>query len=138
MKLKDRISLIVTGFVIWAAGTLVYRMAGSYFFEGSAIEYWTNVIITAILYCAVFFGLMKWRRIEPTNWLQGAVYIALPGMLCEVPILSFFSELMMNMQPETAGRYGAFLFWGYTSLISFALFISSKAGTSHTTDQHAT
>ncbi len=104
-------------------------MAFSYFFEGSAIEYWINTVITAILFCAVFFGLMKWLRIERRNWLEGAVYIALPGMLGEIPILSFFSELMINMQPETAGRYSAFLFSGYTCLISFGLLMSSKADT---------
>ncbi len=60
MNTKDRI-----GFVIWAAGTSVYRMAGSYFFEGSSAQYWLNVIVTGILYSAVSLGLMKWRCIEP-------------------------------------------------------------------------
>jgi hypothetical protein len=77
---------------------------------------------------------MKWQRIDTRYWLQAAVCIALPGMLCEVPILSFFPELMSNMQPETAGRYAGFLFWGYTSLIGMALLISSKSSTSLISD----
>ncbi|MDM9382684.1 DUF5367 family protein [Chlorogloeopsis sp. ULAP01] len=132
MNTKDRISFVFLGFIIWVAGTLVYRMAGSYFFEGSSIEYWINVIITGILYSAVSLGLMKGWRIEQKDWLQAAICIALPGMLGEIPILSSFSDLMSNMQPATAGRYAAFLFGGYSSLISFAWLMSAKANLSLT------
>lgn len=135
MNTKDRIGFVLLGFVIWAAGTLVYRMAGSYFFEGSFAEYWLNVIVTGILYSAMSLGLMKWRRIEPKDWLQGAICLALPGMLGEIPILSSFSELMSSMQPETAGRYAAFLFGGYSSLISSAWLISTKANSRLTSDE---
>lgn len=127
MKAQDRIILVSLGFAIWLAGTLLYRFAGQYFFEGSVAEYWLNVIATGILVSAMFSGLMKWRRIEPKDWLQGAICIALPGMLGEIAILYGFSELMISMQPETAGRYAAFLFGGYSFLISFAWFMSTKA-----------
>lgn len=127
MNTKDRISFVLLGFVIWVLGTLVYRLAGSYFFEGSVAEYWLNVIVTGMLYAAASLGLMKWRHIEQKDWLQGAICIALPGMLGEIPILADFSGLMSNMHPETAGRYAAFLFGGYSSLIGFAWLISTKA-----------
>lgn len=135
MNTKDRISFVLLGFLIWAAGTSVYRMAGSYFFEGSSAEYWLNVLVTGILYVAVSLGLLKWRRIEQKDWLQGAICIALPGMLGEIPILSGFSELMSNMQPETAGRYAAFLFGGYALLIGSACLISTKANSLHASDE---
>ena len=127
MNTKNRISFVLLGFVIWAVGTLVYRMTGAYFFEGSSAEYWLNVIVTGILSSAISLGLMKWQRIEQKDWLQGAICIALPGMLGEIPILSSFSELMSNMQPETAGRYAAFLFGGYGSLIGFSWLMSTRA-----------
>jgi len=85
------------------------------------------VIVTGILYSAVSLGLMKLLRIEQKDWLQGAICIALPGMLGEIPILASFSELMISMQPETAGRYAAFLFGGYSSLIISAWLMSTKA-----------
>lgn len=127
MNTKDRVGFVLLGCVIWAAGTLVYRIAGSYFFEGSAAGYWLNVVVTGILYAAVSLGLMKWRRVKQKDWLQGAICIALPGMLGEIPILAGFSGLMSSMQPETAGRYAAFLFGGYSSLIGFAWLMSTKA-----------
>lgn len=135
MNTKDRIGFVLLGFVIWAAATSVYRMVGSYFFEGSSAQYWLNVIVTGILYSAVSFGLMKWRCIEQKDWLQGAICMALPGMLGEIPILAGFSELMSNMQPETAGRYAAFLFGGYSSLIGFAWLMSTKANSRLASDE---
>jgi Family of unknown function (DUF5367) len=134
MKAKDKISLVSLGFAIWAAATLAYRMSGQYFFEGSTTEYWLNVIFTSILVSAVFLGMMKWLRIEQKDWLQGAICLALPGMLGEIPILYGFSELMISMQPEIAGRYAAFLFGNYSCLISFAWFMSTRANFIHVTD----
>lgn len=127
MSTKDRVGFIALGLLIWAAGTSVYRLTGSSFFEGSATGYWLNVGFTGILYAVVSLGAMKWRKIKQKDWLQGAICIALPGMLGEIPILASFSELMSNMQPETAGRYAAFLFGGYSTLIGTAWFLSARA-----------
>lgn len=127
MSKRDSIGFISLGFVIWAAATSVYRLTGSSFFEGSAVGYWLNVGFTGVLYAVVSLGLMKWRKIEQKDWLQGAICIALPGMLGEIPILAGFSDFMSNMQPETAGRYAAFLFGGYSTLIGAAWFMAEKA-----------
>ncbi|MEO1520312.1 MAG: DUF5367 domain-containing protein [Cyanobacteria bacterium J06633_2] len=127
MSKRDSIGFIALGFVIWAAATSVYRLTGSSFFEGSAVGYWLNVGFTGVLYAVVSLGLMKWRKIQQKDWLQGAICIALPGMLGEIPILAGFSDFMSNMQPETAGRYAAFLFGGYSTLIGAAWFMSEKA-----------
>jgi hypothetical protein len=127
MSTKSKLGFITLGLIVWAVATSVYRVIGSSFFEGSAAVYWLNVISTGILYAVVSLGLMKWRKIEQKDWLQGAICIALPGMLGEVPILAGFSQLMSNMQPETAGRYAAFLFGGYSILIGTAWLMSTKA-----------
>lgn len=138
MRAKDRVGFALLGFVIWAAATLVYRMAGSYFFEGSATGYWLNVMATGILCAAVPLGLMKWRRVEQKDWLQGAICIALPAMLSEIPILANFPELMSNMQPETAGRYAASLFESYSSLIGSAWLMSTQASSRLTLNTQST
>lgn len=127
MSKRDSIGFIALGFVIWVAATSVYRLTGSFFFEGSAAGYWLNVGFTGVLYAVVSLGLMKWRKIEQKDWLPCAICIALPGMLGEIPILAGFSEFMSNMQPETAGRYAAFLFGGYSTLIGTAWCMSVKA-----------
>ncbi|BAZ09406.1 hypothetical protein NIES4071_12140 [Calothrix sp. NIES-4071] len=125
MKRKDGIILASLGLVIWAIGTFVYSVIGSYFFEASTVGYWGNMVVTAVLYCGIGWGLIKWRRIKSEDALQAAICLALPGMLGEVLVLSTFSQLMVDMQPETAGRYGAFLFGGYSCLIGFGWLMST-------------
>ncbi len=127
MNTKDRVGFVLLGFVVWATATLVYRMNGSYFFEGSTAGYWLNMVATGILCAAVPLVLAKWRCIEQKDWLQVAICLALPGMLGEIPMLANFSDLMSNMQPETAGRYAAFLFGCYSSLIGFAWLMTTRA-----------
>lgn len=138
MSAKKRVGLVLVGFVIWAAATFLFHVAGSYFFERSAAEYWFNAISTGVLYAAVSVGLMKWWGIEQPDWLQGAVCIALPGIVGEIPILYGFPELMSSMQPETAGRYAAFLFGGYASLIGFCWLMSIKVNPQLTSDEQFT
>ncbi len=127
MKRAHAIGFAILGFAIWIAATLIYRWIGSYLFEGSAIGYWLNVGATGALVTAVALGLMQWRGVEQRDWLVCAICIVLPGMLGEIPVLSFFSEVMSNMQPETAGRYAAFLFAGYALILGLAGFLSATA-----------
>ncbi|NJL50127.1 MAG: DUF5367 domain-containing protein [Leptolyngbyaceae cyanobacterium SM2_5_2] len=127
MTRQDNASVILVGFGIWAAATLVYQQVGAYFFEGSALTYWLNIVSTSGLCILAFVGLMRWRQIAPQDWLQGVACLALPGMLGEIPILANFGDLMSVMQPETAGRYGAFLFACYSALIGFAWLIATRA-----------
>ena len=127
MSTKDRIGFVTLGFLIWVVGTFIYRLTGSTFFEGTTAGYWFKVGFTGIAYTAIVLGVMKWRKIKQEDWLQCAICVALPGMLGEIPILAGFSELMSNMHPETAGKYAAFLFSGYSTLICAAWFISARA-----------
>ena len=127
MTTKEKLGFIALGLVIWVVATSVFRITGSAFFEASVTGYWVNVIFTGISHSSASLVLMKWRKIEQKFRLQGAVCIALPGMLGEIPILAGFSELMSNMQPTTAGQYAAFLFGGYSVLLGVALLMSAKA-----------
>lgn len=47
-------------------------------------------------------------------------------MLGEIPVLARFSGLMSNTHPETAGRYAAFLFSGYSILLGFAWLMATR------------
>ena len=135
MNTKTSLGLVLIGFIIWLTGTLLFHEFGLYFFECSAVEYWFNLISTGVLCAGVSGGLMKWWRIPEKDWWKGAICIALPGMLGEIPILYGFQELMSNMHPETAGRYAAFLFGGYGLLISFAGLVSIKANSVFVADE---
>lgn len=110
----------VLGLLMWAIGTAIYRAAGPLFFEAAPIVYWLNVLLTAVTFCAALWAVLRARRVAPHGWLSAALAFALPGMAGEVIVLAHFSDVMIRMRAETAGRYSAYLFAGYTVFILFA------------------
>lgn len=127
MRATHRLGFALFGLMAWAVGTAIFRCIGAYCFEGTLALYWFSVVGVGLLFAAVSLGLMKWQGIAQQNWLQAAVWMAVPGMLGEVPVLADFAEWMSNLQPETAGRYGALLFSGYALLLGLAAGLSTKA-----------
>ncbi|MFZ0805046.1 MAG: DUF5367 family protein, partial [Candidatus Sulfotelmatobacter sp.] len=57
-----------------------------------------------------------------------ALLLALPGMFGEAALLSRFAAFMPRMRPETAGRYGAFLFATYALFLTIAEIVTVRAG----------
>lgn len=126
MRSQDTRAFVLLGLGLWAAGTALYRSAGAAFFEVPAPVYWLNAVVTAAAFCGVFWAMVRRRRVEPAYRLQAALAMALPGMLGEVPVLYAFPDLMVNLRPESAGRYAAFLFGGYAALLLFAWVVSGR------------
>jgi hypothetical protein len=65
--------------------------------------------------------------VPPAEWSSAALLIALPGMFGETVLLSRFTTLMPRMHPETAGKYGAFLFASYALFLTIAEIITVRA-----------
>jgi hypothetical protein len=61
------------------------------------------------------------------DWASAALLIALPGMFGEAALLSRFAVFMPRMRPETAGRYGAFLFATYALFLTIAEMVTVLA-----------
>ncbi len=62
--------------------------------------------------------MMAWRNVPVALSESAALLIALPRMFGEAILLSRFAILMPRMRPETAGRYGAFLFATYALFLT--------------------
>ncbi len=73
-------------------------------------------MVTAAV-CAL---ILQWRHTPPADWASATLLIALPGMFGEAVLLSRFAVFMPRMRPETAGRYGAFLFATYALFLTIA------------------
>lgn len=104
--------LILYGFGIWAAGTIVLRLAGQHLLRpgGSAA--------TLILFAISFplMGLMVRRictgfRLPQKQWLEAAFLIALPTLLLDPFSSAFFPVVFPNMAPEVAGVFGGWMLW---------------------------
>lgn len=128
MKPFDKVFFPLLGVVFWIAGTVWYEFRGVHVFESTAQRYWINFVLTPLFSSGVCILFLKLRQTPPADWAFAALLIALPGMLGEAVLLSRFAEFMPRMRPESAGRYGAFLFATYALFLMIAEIVTVRAG----------
>jgi hypothetical protein len=127
MKPWDKLLFPIIGILFWVAGTILYEYRGHRIFEAGDQRYWMNFVVTPVVTAAICILILKWRHTPPAEWALAALLIALPGMFGEAALLSRFAVFMPRLRPETAGRYGAFLFATYALFLSIAEAIAIKA-----------
>jgi Family of unknown function (DUF5367) len=127
MKPFDKLLFLLLGAAFWVAGTLLYEFRGHHIFETSNQRYWINFILTPVVTTVACVLILKWRHTPLADWAAAALLIALPGMFGEAVLLSRFATLMPRMRPETAGRYGAFLFATYALFLTVAEIVTVQA-----------
>jgi hypothetical protein len=123
----DKLLFPLLGLAFWVAGTILYEFRGHYVFEGSSLRYWINFALTPVVTAAICILILKWRHTPAADWASAALLIALPGMFGEAALLSRFAVFMPRMRPETAGRYGAFLFATYALFLTIAEIVTVRA-----------
>jgi hypothetical protein len=124
----DKLLFPALGLAFWIAGTIFYEFRGRFVFEGSDQRYWINFVLTPVVTAAICILILKWRHTPAADWNSAALLLALPGMFGEAALLSRFAVFMPRMRPETAGRYGAFLFATYALFLTIAEIVSLRAG----------
>src|SRR5580704_13602410 len=127
MKMNDKLLFLLFGAAFWVVGTIWYEVRGPHVFEGTSQRYWINFMITPVLSTVICMLILKWRHVPAAAWASAALLIALPGMFGEAVLLSRFATLMPRMHPETAGKYGAFLFAAYALFLTIAEIVSIGA-----------
>jgi hypothetical protein len=127
MKPYDKVLLLLIGVVFWVGGTILYHYRGHHVFEGSDKGYWINFVLTPVVTTVICILILKWRDVPAADWGSAALLLALPGMFGEAALLSHFAAWMPSMRPETAGRYGAFLFATYALFLTIAEIVTVRA-----------
>lgn len=120
MRPFDKALFLLVGVVFWIAGTILYEYRGTHVFESTPQRYWINFVLTPVLTTVICVLILRWRHTPAAEWAFAALLIALPGMFGEAALLSRFAEFMPRMRPESAGRYGAFLFATYALFLTIA------------------
>ena len=128
MKPADKLLFPLFGIAFWIAGTIFYAFRGSRIFEAGSERYWINFVLTPIVTSAICILILRWRHLPAADWGSAALMLALPGMFGEAALLSRFAAFMPRMRPETAGRYGAFLFATYALFLTIAEIVTVRAG----------
>lgn len=133
MKTMDKLLFGLFGLAFWVVGTLGYELRGPQVFEASTQRFWLNFVVTPIVTAAICILILRRRKIPAAEWTSAALLIALPGMVGEAALLSNFARFMPRMHPETAGRYGAFLFASYAVFLTIAEIVTIRASRGKTT-----
>ena len=127
----DKFLFPLLGVAFWVGGTVLYEYRGQQVFEASDQRYWINFALTPVVTTAICILILKWRHTPPADWAFTALLIALPGMFGEAVLLSRFAAFMPRMRPESAGRYGAFLFATYALFLTIAEIVTARGSSSH-------
>jgi hypothetical protein len=127
MKPFDKLFLLGLGIAFWIAGTILYHFRGHHIFETSNQRYWINFVLTPVVTAAICILILKWRHVPAADWSTSALLLALPGMFGEAVVLSRFVAFMPRMRPDSAGRYGAFLFATYAVFLTIAEIVTARA-----------
>ena len=127
MKPVDKLLFPLFGIAFWIGGTILYEFRGTQVFEGSSQRYWINFVLTPVVTSAICILILRWRNLPAADWGSAALLLALPGMFGEAALLSRFAAFMPRMRPETAGRYGAFLFATYALFLTIAVIVTVRA-----------
>jgi ABC-type Co2+ transport system permease subunit len=127
MHINDKLLFVVFGVAFWVLGTIFYGLRGHHVFESTSQRYWINFALTPILSAVICILLLKVRHVPAAGWASAALLIALPGMFGEAVLLSRFATFMPRMHPESAGKYGAFLFAAYALFLTIAEIVSLRA-----------
>ena len=127
MKTNDRLLFVLFGAAFWVIGTIWYQLRGPQLFERTSQVYWINFVITPVVTAGICVLLLRWQHVPAAEWASAALLIALPGMFGEALLLSRFATFMPRMHPETAGKYGAFLFATYALFLTIAEIVTFRA-----------
>ncbi|MGA7079489.1 MAG: DUF5367 family protein [Terriglobales bacterium] len=133
MRMPDKLLFALFGAAFWIIGTIWYELRGPHVFESTSQRYWINFVLTPILSAVICILLLRWRHVPAAEWSSAALLIALPGMFGEAVLLSHFTSLMPRMHPDSAGKYGAFLFASYALFLTIAEIITVRAPGGSTT-----
>ncbi|MGV4413141.1 DUF5367 family protein [Chryseobacterium sp. T1] len=118
---------LTIGFMIWLLATIIFRVAGQYFFL-------TNnryVMIGLYLVVVPVLGLLSnWvfnkYKLNKLQAIKSAAIMVLPGMIIDTFCIQFFSFVFPNLPETDAATFGSWLMWAYSTVLVFGLMRKEK------------
>ena len=115
------ISFIV-GFLVWLSATVLFRVAGQYFFIAD------NALVMVVLYIILIpaLGLISTSifnkfKLDNLESVKSAAIMVLPGMLLDTLCIQFFENVFPNL-PETYSKtFASWLMFAYSIVLIFGL-----------------
>lgn len=111
------ISFIV-GFLVWLSATILFRLAGQYFFivdNASVMVALYILLIPALGFIATsVFNKFKLGHLES---IKAAAIMVLPGMLLDTLCIQFFEKLFPNMPEIYSKTFASWLMFAYAVVL---------------------
>lgn len=110
------------GLLLWAAATLIFRLAGHWFLVPESglllgAAYYGAVPVIALVTLPVY----RLCRLDANTRLRAAVLIALPGIALDIFAMLLFSRIFPNLQAGSMGPFASWLFWAYGLILASGL-----------------
>jgi hypothetical protein len=116
---EDGVVFGFAGLLAWMAASAFYLAFGGGLLERAFWFYVLNAGLTALWMTFVFEAASRLRRTPCDRRILPAMIFAAPGAICASTTLINFTALAGPVaRPESAGRYGAFLLFGYALLLA--------------------
>ncbi|MEL7123618.1 MAG: DUF5367 domain-containing protein [Bacteroidota bacterium] len=116
---------LLFGFSVWLMATLIFRIWGNSFF---IIENAFLLIGFFVGTIPILFFLIKWvfdrYKLMASKRLESAVYMAIPGMICDVACLKFHHLVFPKLTIEQAIVLGAWILWAYVIVLLIGVMLS--------------
>lgn len=130
MKNKNYVTTsFIVGFSVWFLATIVFRVAGQYFFIVDSISImlvlYLGLIPSLGLLSTCIFRIFNLGQLES---LKAAVIMVLPGMLLDTICVKFFADVFPNMLESDGKTFGSWLMFAYSIILISALFRKTKKG----------
>lgn len=128
-KHKENYLLIsfIVGFLVWLSATVLFRVAGHYFFIVD------NALVMAVLYLILIpalgiistsvFNKFKLGNLES---IKAATIMVLPGMILDTLCIQLFEKLFPNMPEIHSKTFASWLMFAYAIVLIFGLLRKNK------------
>ncbi|WP_126972652.1 DUF5367 domain-containing protein [Gynurincola endophyticus] len=112
-----RFSFIV-GFLVWLSATVLFRVAGQYFFivgNPSVMVGLYIILIPALGFISTsVFNKFNLTHLES---IKSAAIMVLPGMLLDTLCIQFFEKLFPNMPESYSKSFASWLMFAYSVVL---------------------
>lgn len=115
------------GFSVFVIATLAVRFWGTYLFdlENSLLIITLFLSVIPSLYFLIKFAF-NWSKVNNKNRLKSAVFMALPGMLCDVFCIGYHPIVFPELSKQQVIIMGSWVLWTYSFVIILGLIVKDK------------
>jgi hypothetical protein len=115
------ISFIV-GFLVWLVATVLFRVAGHYFFMVN------NALVMVGLYIILIPALgfistsvFNKCKLDHLESIKSAAIMVLPGMILDTVCIQFFEKVFPNIPEMHSKTFASWLMFAYAIVLGFGL-----------------